>query len=140
MIGRVDVSAIAGWAGGQAFWAYDHIMAAIPGAIFMVPVHRVLGSLRELCALCPVPYETALAVIDQGQALEYEDVLGVELVEGVRWPMVVEAVGEGAWFVAPLRELRSRVYRHESGARLAVANEFVLRETLRRSYGQASAA
>lgn len=129
--GRVAVAEIVSWGGGNAFWAYDHVMAAIPGSILLVPVHRVVGSLRDLCALCPVPYESALAVIDERRQLDYRDLLQVELDDQVRWAVVEQLLGQGAWFVARLPEFRSRVYLHQSGARLAVADELVFREFLK---------
>lgn len=129
---RVPLDAIAGWGTqGEAFWAYDFVMAAMPGGILMVPVHRVVGSLRNVCALCPVPYESALAVIDEDGRLQYEDLLAVELVPEAKWSLVDALAGPGTWFAAHLAEFRSRVLRHESGLRLAVAEEFVLRSSSR---------
>ena len=136
---RIALKDVAAWGNGQVFWVYEHVMAAIAGAILMVPVRLVDGSLRDVCALCPVPYQSALAVMDQERALAFEDVIALDLAPETRWPMVQAMAGEGAWFGAPLPEFKSRVYLHEHGTRLAVADEFLVRETLRSRHGQAAA-
>ncbi len=132
--GRVVLSHILEWGRGEAYWVYDHVVAAKAGALLMVPAGIVDGSLKGLCALCPVPYESALAVMDQAGTLDFADVLALELAAPAAWPFVREMAGQGAWFAARLAEFRSRVYRHELGTRLAVADEFLVRETLRRSH------
>lgn len=127
---RISLREISNW-GGEAFWVYDHVLAARPGALLLVPVHLVDGSLKDLCALCPVPFESALAVMDQDKRLAFRDLVQLQLAEQARWPLVQELTGPGLWHAAQLPELRSTVYLHEFGTRLAVVDEFRITETVR---------
>lgn len=137
---RAPITAIAAWGHGRAFWVFDHVMAAIPGGMLLAPVPMVEGSLRELCALCPVPYESALAVIDQDGRLPFTELLELQLEPQARWPLVQRIAGEGLWRASRLADYRCRVYHHESGLRLAVADEFLIREKTRGSYAETAPA
>ena len=137
---RVPLKHIADWGSGEAFWVYDHVLAARPGALLMVPVHLVEGGLNDLCALCPVPYEGALAVMDQERRLVFEDLVDVDMLSPARWTLVQAMAGDGCWFGAYLPEMKSMVFRHEHGLRLAVAEELVLSQSLRGRYGESATA
>ncbi len=134
---KVDLALIAEWGRGFAYWAYEYVLAARPGALLAVPVHLVDGPLKDVPALCPVPYDQALAVLDYEKRIAFSDVLELSLLPDAGWPLVSAMAGEGGWFAGALPELRSRVYCHEHGTRLAVANELIAHERARAVHGQA---
>lgn len=133
---KVELRDLAKWGSGHIYWAFNHVLSAIPGALLAVPTHLVIGSLRDVPALCPVPYTDALAVLDEQRRVTYADVLELALADQVQLEQLQAIVGPGCWLSGSLPELRSRIYRHENGTRLAVANELVLNEKSRSTHAE----
>lgn len=51
-------------ADGQAYRAFDHLIAARMGTLLLVPLHLVVGQRDALIEACPVPHEEVFAVLE----------------------------------------------------------------------------
>ena len=64
---EISVSAIAGFSGdGRVFRAFGHLLGVGNGGgtMFLVPLGRSHGDLRQVTDGCPVPWHEVVAVID----------------------------------------------------------------------------
>lgn len=53
---------------GRVYRAFDHLIAARPGALMIVPIRLVTGSVQDVIDGCPVPHEEVYAVLEYQSA------------------------------------------------------------------------
>ncbi|MGD9954251.1 MAG: hypothetical protein AB7S87_16900 [Burkholderiales bacterium] len=128
---------IASWGGGAVYWAFDTLIAVRPGAMLLLPARKAVGDLRLAIAACPVSYESVLAALDPGHP--WRPVVDLDVSPAVAFAQVHAMAGPGGWSGAPLPTFKSRLYQHDVGLRLAVAQDLIRNENGRSHHEAANA-
>lgn len=140
MFPRVHVCQLAPFSGdGRLYWAFDHLIAARPGAILLVPLYVVLGQIEGALHGCPAPWD------------EICDVLQAERSHAAP----ADVRGAGSAMVAALADLAPEMwledriltggaiaarYTHVSGITFAVAPDMAGLSTTQAVSGDVTAA
>jgi hypothetical protein len=119
----VAVSDMLRWGSGRLFWAFQHLIAARPGSVLLLPDRKALGALAAAQEACPVPYEQVLAALDP--ALAWRPVVGIDAAAFSGFLEAHAMAGPGPWDAARLEQLPAFVLRHVGGLRLAIAQDLI---------------
>lgn len=111
------------WGGGRLYWAFQHLIAARPGSVLLLPDRKAVGPLAAARQACPVPYDQVLAALDP--ALVWRPVVAIDAVLGSGVTEAHAIAGPGPWDASRLHGPRGYVLRHAGGLRLAVADDLV---------------
>lgn len=107
----------------RVFRAYGHAMVAESGLVAVVPLAAIDGPLQGLEDGCPVSWDEACAVIAArpaaGVALDSPD-FGSAVAR-------LRALAPDGWQMATLPELRSVVFCHPCGVRVAMTADLAFR-------------
>lgn len=124
----INVSHLTQFAGdGGLYRAFDHVLAARPGSVLLVPMYRASGDLSRLIDGCPVPWDEVDEVLRLEQGAVHEFDFSAEFYSAR--VMALAGLARDGWVLdfMQVRGSAHQVWRlvHRSGVRFACTADLV---------------
>lgn len=107
----------------RVYRAFGHAIAAESGLVMLAPLVCVEGALTGMVDGCPVPWDEVWQTLEAGPAKP------VKLQAFSRQAGRLAQLAHEGWHLAPLPALKSVVFIHESGVRVAMTADLAYGES-----------